>query len=514
MATVMPARGLQTHWKKMRERIEVSMINNEEQRILCIKLASIQKEEEACVNAMLNSKAYKIAYLLNRLDKEFVRGSKESRREFINWLTKRKKGRDISDLHYVLRLKKALGEMRHEMSSAFSQYEDVSHSSGEQLKKEMREITLKKIHNIVSGYAGNKIVVFPDVVDWNIPLFQRPQQLAMAFAQEGYLFFYVTPNFQDGIKDLAKVQENCYLITKEFLMDVLDIAKAAGKETIMEIYSTDNFHTLSEINQWKQHCGAILYEYIDEISDEITGKVPELTIERHKAFLEDESVYVVATADKLYDEVVAVRGSNKRCLNSGNGVDCEHFTVEKSMDMIPEKLKPIIEKNKPIIGYFGAIANWFDFELIAYAARQRPDYEFMMIGPHYGDHDLPILNEIKNIPNLHFVGTVEYKILPYVANYFTVATIPFKINEITESTSPIKLFEYMAMGKPCVTTAMRECFKYPVVKVAKGQEEYVACLDRAVEEAADDKCIEQLKCVAQKNSWREKAKEILRLVSE
>ena len=87
-----------------------------------------------------------------------------------------------------------------------------------------------------------------------------------------------------------------------------------------------------------------------------------------------------------------------------------------------------------------------------------------------------------------------------------------RINNITRATSPVKLFEYMAMGKPCVTTAMRECFKYPVVKVAKNQEEYVMMLDQAVQEADDAACIAQLKAVADQNSWRQKAREMMQLL--
>ena len=173
---------------------------------------------------------------------------------------------------------------------------------------------------------------------------------------------------------------------------------------------------------------------------------------------------------------------------------------------------PIVKKEKPVIGYFGAIANWFDFEMVEYAAKQRKDYEFLMIGPNYGSHDLECLQELKKIPNLHFVGTVDYKILPYVATYFTVATIPFLLNDITESTSPIKLFEYMAMDKPVVTTAMRECFKYPIVRIAKDKEDFVTALDEAVAKAKDEQFLKEVAEVAEKNSWLKKAEEIIRLI--
>lgn len=488
------------------------MENNQEILEFCERIAYIEKEERICIDEMRKSKVFKFAYLLTRIEKELIHGDSTSRKRFVNWLLHRDHEKSVSDLHYVLRIDMASKQMWRKLQRKYPELQEVSKASMDELKVRIHQREIEKIQAMVNGFKGQKIIVFPDVVDWNIPLFQRPQQMAMAFAQEKVLCIYVTPNYRDDIIGLTKIQDCCYLITGEYMHAVLEIAKFHGKETILEVSSTDNLHSMEDVNAWRQHCSAVLYEYIDEISDEITGKVPKQTIERHKALLKDESVYVVATADKLYDEVVAMRGSNVRCLNSGNGVDCGHFTVEKDISRIPETIRPIIEKNKPIIGYFGAIANWFDFELIAYAAKKRPEYEFLMIGPKYGSHDMSVLKQMEAIENLHFVGAVEYKTLPYVASHFTVATIPFKINEITESTSPIKLFEYMAMGKPCVTTAMRECFKYPVVRVSKNADEYVDCLDEAVSEAKNPCCEARMKAVAAQNSWLNKAKEIIELL--
>lgn len=490
------------------------MGNQQMQHELYEVLTKNYYEQRACINAMKGSKAFKLAYLATRFNWEFIRGNWDTKKKFVKWLIRRKDPRPISEMHYVLRMELALDKTYHTLQRVFPEVADAATLAFEQSAQKKREEELERIEAVLAEYEGKRIVLFPEVVDWNIPLFQRPQQLAMAFAQENVLFIYVTPNYQDKILGITKVQDYCYLITKEYMLDVLKMARKHEKETVLEIYSTDNIHSIEVIDYWKKYCDAILYEYIDEISAEITGTVPKLTMDRHEALLKDESVYVVATADKLYQEVIDVRGSDVNTLNSGNGVDCKHFTVEKNAAYVPSSIRPIIEKKKPIIGYFGAIANWFDFELIAYAAKQKPEYEFLMIGPRYGDHDMSILEELKRIDNLHFVGTVDYKILPYVANYFSVATIPFKINEITESTSPIKLFEYMAMGKPCVTTAMRECFKYQVVKAAKTQVEYVKYLDWAVEKCNDEQFINQLKNTADQNSWNEKAKEILRLINK
>ena len=487
------------------------MIEEKDLGRVCHFILDTYFEQLECVETMRKSKFFKLAYLLTRFDSEFIKGNAESRKAFVKWAIHRKAPRAMSKQHYVMRMENALSQLKQEVSYKLLP-EELFEMTPQEYKRMKREKEIQKIHEIMAAYEGKKVFVFPDVVDWNIPLFQRPQQVAMALSHENVLFIYVTPNYRDRIWQVTQVKEHCYLITKDLLMDVLEIAGEHHLETVLNIYSTDNLHSLEEINGWKKFGSSILYEYIDEISTEITGVVPKLTMDRHRAFLKDENVFVLATADKLYQEVLELRGSSVNTLNSGNGVDCEHFEGKTDISLVPDKIRPIIEKNKPVIGYFGAIANWFDFELIKYSAQSRPDYEFLMIGPQYGSHDMSVLEELKKIPNLHFVGTVEYKVLPYVANHFTVATIPFQINEITESTSPIKLFEYMAMGKPCVTTAMRECFKYPVVKVAKNQEEYVMMLDQAVQEADDAACIAQLKAVADQNSWRQKAREMMQLL--
>jgi hypothetical protein len=90
--------------------------------------------------------------------------------------------------------------------------------------------------------------------------------------------------------------------------------------------------------------------------------------------------------------------------------------------------------------------------------------------------------------------------------------IPFKINEITKSTSPIKLFEYMALHKPIVTTAMPECKKYKSVMTANTEEEFALNIDSALKLKTDKKHIELLDKEAKANTWEAKAKEIIKLI--
>ena len=120
--------------------------------------------------------------------------------------------------------------------------------------------------------------------------------------------------------------------------------------------------------------------------------------------------------------------------------------------------------------------------------------------------------------NIHYLGARNYKVLKNYANQFTVCTIPFLINSITEATSPVKLFEYMALEKPIVTTDMKECRKYKSVLVAKNHEEYIEFIDKAIEmdrkQNENKKYFELLDKEARENDWMKKTEEIIKLISK
>lgn len=374
------------------------------------------------------------------------------------------------------------------------------------------------IREVISQHRGKNVYVMPVLVDWNIPLFQRPQQIAMGFAHAGELFIYLTGNTYDNVKSPVMLEENLILAPQDMLKDIFENAKDCGKRIILDLYSTGHHYDLSWLNQWNRYDYNVLYEYVDEISEEIWGsEIPKSSLDRHFACLKNENIYVVATADKLYQDVLKVR-SSKNTLCSGNGVDVKHFQQPVNWNLVPENLRGVLKEKKPIVGYFGAIAVWFDYDLIYEAAKKRPNYNFVLIGPQYGDLEKTnaAVTKLSKLKNIIFTGTIDYKILPNIANNFTIATIPFLLNDITESTSPIKLFEYMAMGKPVVTTAMRECLKYPDVKISHNSEEYIQIIDDLIREITGPNAAEykdRLIQVANQNSWDEKAKEIIQLIN-
>lgn len=178
-----------------------------------------------------------------------------------------------------------------------------------------------------------------------------------------------------------------------------------------------------------------------------------------------------------------------------NGVDLSFFQNAESM--IPEDMQGI---PKPIFGYFGAIKSWFDVELIKRAAKQYSAYHFVLIGPYEED----ARKQIGSIPNVHWLGKKEYAQAPSYINQFDVCMIPFLQNELTLSVSPLKFYEYMAMGKPVISIPMEQLLPYQDDCVLyKDADEFIRFLPGMLLENTEEKS-DRRKKIAQMNDWEQK----------
>jgi len=143
-------------------------------------------------------------------------------------------------------------------------------------------------------------------------------------------------------------------------------------------------------------------------------------------------------------------------------------------------------------------------------AESRPDFEFVLIG---WDYDGSLYKHgLDKYRNIHYLGIKDYSILPQYAVWFDVATIPFVLNKITESTSPIKVFEYMALGMPILTTDLRECRKYRSVLIGKGPEDFVKKLDEALRLRKDTRYLTLLDKEAKENTWDVRVNKIISIL--
>ena len=366
-----------------------------------------------------------------------------------------------------------------------------------------------EIDEILKG-DFERIIIWRSSFGWNVPLFQRPQHIETQLSNKKCLIFYEITTVTDKVRTYKKVKDNLYLVNfnnraiKKLIEEEIN---KANKPKYIQFYSTDATVSLEELKQYISKGYKAIYEYIDDISPLLIGakELPVNVKDKYEYMLQDtENVFTVVTADELKKDVLSKR-KDEKIVFSCNGVDYKHFTELNEDYKVDEEFARIIEEEKPVIGYYGALATWFDFDLVKKLSKERPEYNIVLLGIKYdGAFDEAHLEEYKNV---YFLGSREYKVLPYYAKEFTICIIPFLINSITNATSPVKLFEYMALDKPIVTTAMPECKKYKSVMIANNHEEFINLVDKAVKMNKENskEYYETLKKEALENTWDAKA---------
>ena len=203
----------------------------------------------------------------------------------------------------------------------------------------------------------------------------------------------------------------------------------------------------------------------------------------------------------------------KRALNpnthvSPHGVDYDHFV--KAQDPALPIPADIAHLKGPIIGFFGLIERWIELSLVRYLAEQRPHWNFLMIGRIAVPEA-----EVPRLPNIHFIGRRPYDTLPAYGKAFTAAIIPYHLTQQVINSNPIKLREYLAMGKPIVSVSAPEIDKFAeVVAIARTREEYLAALDRAVASGLSDEQRARQTALAQSMTWDANLTRVMSLVEE
>mgnify|MGYP000018563837 FL=1 len=144
--------------------------------------------------------------------------------------------------------------------------------------------------------------------------------------------------------------------------------------------------------------------------------------------------------------------------------------------------------------------------------KRQPEIQIILIGI---EHDASLQESgILEYKNVRFLGKRPYEELAGYAHFFDVCMIPFVVNDITESTSPVKLFEYMAMGKPVVATSLPECKKYELVKIADTKEDFVEDVLKLAEKGKSEEFQSRLMECARANDWKAKAAELKDFIKE
>lgn len=473
-----------------------SKIENDK-RDLLEKINSIEgvfQNEKKQVLKKLGSVGFQLDYVLRRLS------IKERLKERLDKIESRfKKGLPTP-------IKNHLRPLYHQLFSGNKGQIRDSLERSEDDNKKIYENLIIKFHNFFFPKEVNKrhaslmghllarkyerIFIYPPTINWGFHLFQRPHQIFRVLAEKGYLCFFCVPDPEpDGVDGLKEAQENLFLCGNMSLLRTF----LGDKETI--IWTTWTPHKIFCEYFPKSR---VIYDFIDELN--VFYGYSELMEEDHHALLQGADL-VVTTATSLWEKVKRVR---KDTLLVPNGVYLDDFKMH-TPPSIPKDLVNVMKQGKPIIGYYGALAEWLNYEIINYIVQSCKGYNIVLIGPNYDGS----MKQLQNAENLFWLGSKEYKELKNYLYFFDVAMIPFKISEVTNSTSPLKLFEYMAGGKPIVTTDVKECRKYKSVFTAKDEEDFVRKIGLAWEKRNDPEYLNLLKKEAEENSWHARVEHVL-----
>lgn len=335
-------------------------------------------------------------------------------------------------------------------------------------------------------------VVFLPSVGWGIHLLQRPHHLARVLAQRGYLVVFDCSNAYDAVEGFAELEPNLFL----FRGDPETLHALPAPLLWSFPY---NFHLCADYPE-----GAVsLYDWIDDLA--VFPYEPAMLERNHRQALAKAPI-VASVAQRLHREALAERAD---ALYLPNAVDLAHFAAPPPPPDDPA-FAAMLASGRHIAGYYGALADWFDYELIAAVAAERPDWGFVLIGPDY-EGALARNRSTLRAENILCLGPRDYALLPAYLARFDVATIPFRINDITLATSPLKLYEYFAGGKPVVTSAMPECQAFSEVLIAEGPDAFSRALDEALARASDPAFRARLRELARENDWSARIDAVLPL---
>jgi len=212
---------------------------------------------------------------------------------------------------------------------------------------------------------------------------------------------------------------------------------------------------------------------------------------------------IICTAEAIRTDLLPY---NKDTFTVNHGVDIDHFHSALKSQTIPEDIANI---QQPIIGFFGGLDEWVNFRLIRKVAYRYPNASVVLIGGK-----TTYSAQIEDIPNVHLLGYKNFNELPLYLKQFTVCLIPYIINERLIAVDPVKLREYLSMGKAVVSVDLPEVRKLEnLVSIGREEEEFVEMVGRAMGENSPS-LVEARIRAARQSEWPVKMAEISKIVND
>ena len=216
----------------------------------------------------------------------------------------------------------------------------------------------------------------------------------------------------------------------------------------------------------------VVYDCMDELS-QFTGAPPQL-IENETRLMQHADVIFTGGFEmgqkrkKLHDNVHIF----------GCGVEIEHFgKVRDPQTSIPADIDFMA---RPILGWFGVVDERVDYAMVGEMVRMRPDWSFAMVGPVVKVDP----NLLPHAPNLFWMGGRDYQQLPNYCAAFDICMMPFAMNASTQFINPTKGLEYMATGRPIISTPVKDVVRQwsDIITIVKTAEEFIQAAEKFLNE--------------------------------
>ena len=286
---------------------------------------------------------------------------------------------------------------------------------------------------------------------WNF-VYQRPQHLMTRCAKERRVFFVEEPVFGRTLVPRVEIEaaDLVTVVVPQLPMESSDVSEQQRQllDEVIRLADVRDFllwYYTPMALEFTRHLTprATVYDCMDELS---AFKNAPSALRELDAELMQRSSLVLTGGQSIYE---ARRYAHHNIHPLPSSVDVQHFARARSIETDPADQAAIAQ---PRLGFFGVIDERMDLALIEGVATSRPDWQIVIVGPvvKIDPASLP------RRPNIHYLGSKTYEELPHYIAGWDVALLPFARNAATQFISPTKTPEYMAAGKPVVSTSIRD----------------------------------------------------------
>jgi GT2 family glycosyltransferase/glycosyltransferase involved in cell wall biosynthesis len=351
------------------------------------------------------------------------------------------------------------------------------------------------------------IVCLP-IIEWDFR-FQRPQQLMTRFGAAGHRVFYIRHQFRPfgAPWKITKKAPNVYEVSLRG--PAIDLYREPAEidrifrslDALRRDLSLGATATFVQLPSWwplarkaRDVFGwPVVYDCMDDHAG-FSGAIASL-VEQERELMANADLVVVSSAQLEAN----ARAHAKNVVVVRNACDYEHFAIESTVK----------NNARPLIGYYGAIADWFDSELVAQLAERRPGWDFVLVGSTYQAN----LGRLAELPNVSLPGEQPYDAIPHWLARFDVAIIPFKRTSLTEATNPVKVYEMLAGGKPVVSVPIPEVAALaPLVQLAENADQFEKEIESAICHLPS--AIQQRREFAREQTWERRVEVLERATAD